>query len=105
MLSERALFACEDTRLLADESGTPDYNALVLVLAEKGAPFKIGTARREPADSDRLILNPLVTIDSARGEAVFAPHALAGRADYLLKRHPVYAERLAQCLPLRLTAA
>jgi len=104
VLSERALFAREDTRLLADESGTPDYNALILVLAEKGAPLKIGAAHLEPADSDRLILNPLVTIDSARGEAVFAPHALAGRADYLLKRHPVYAERLAQCLPLRLTA-
>lgn len=104
VLSERALFARKDTRLLADESGTPDYNALILVLGEKAAPFKIGAASLEAADTDRLILNPLVAVDSARGEAVFDPGALAGRAEYLLKRHPVYAERLAQCLPLRLTA-
>ncbi len=102
VLSERALFDREDSRTLADEWDTPDYNALIVGLSESRAFFEIGPAKREIGSEDRLILNPLVAVDSVRRRAAFDSGALAGRADYLLKRHPVYAERLAARLPATL---
>ena len=104
VLSERALFEWVDHRPLADESDTPDYNALIVILSDRHGPYEIGRAWREYNEGDRLIPNPLVAVDVARGEAAFDGEALAGRAGYLLKRHPVYAERLARCLPLPLAA-
>ena len=104
VLSERALFDRVDSRTLADESDTPDYNALIAILSDRHGPYEIGRARREYNEDDRLIPNPLVGVDVAGSEAAFDAEALAGRAGYLLKRHPVYAERVARCLPRQLAA-
>jgi acyl-coenzyme A synthetase/AMP-(fatty) acid ligase/SAM-dependent methyltransferase len=99
VLSERALFDRVDSRPLTDESGTPDYNALIAILSDRHGPYEIARTRREYHGGDRLILNPLVAVDPVQGKAAYDPTAFAGRADYLLQRHPVYAERLAACLP------
>ena len=104
VLSERALFERVGNRSLADEAGTSDYNALIAILSDRHGPYEIGPARREFHEGDRLIPNPLVAVDTVTGRAARDSGALAGRADYLLKRHPVYAERLAQQLPATLTA-
>ena len=102
ILSERALFAHAGRRALADETDTADYNALIAVLKDPIARADIGPAVHPWSDSDCLIPNPLISVDPASGQATYDPRALAGRADYLLGRHPVYAERLAERLPARL---
>jgi acyl-coenzyme A synthetase/AMP-(fatty) acid ligase/uncharacterized protein YbaR (Trm112 family) len=102
ILSERSLFARGDMRRLVDETETPDYNALVAVLNERLAGTDIGPAERPWSDTDCLIPNPLVSVDPASRQASYDPRSLAGRADYLLGRHPVYGARLAERLPATL---
>ncbi|HEX3065122.1 MAG TPA: class I adenylate-forming enzyme family protein, partial [Dongiaceae bacterium] len=71
--------------------------------SDRHGPYEIARTQREHHEGDRLILNPLVAVDNSTGLAAYDSAALAGRADYLLTRHPVYAERLARQLPVVLT--
>jgi acyl-coenzyme A synthetase/AMP-(fatty) acid ligase len=102
VFSERALFE-SGTLLMVDQSGTSHYNGLVAVMPERFAGATLGERDLVWNDECHLVLNALVAVDSDTGKARFDREGLAANAEHLVIRHPVYDERLARCLPVKLS--
>lgn len=99
---ERSLFEIERPPV-ADNASMPHYNALVAVLPVEWQDRKLGGRTLSPDDESYLAINPLIAVNHDTGEARFDREGLGDSAEHLVIRHPVYAERLAQCLPVVLS--
>jgi acyl-CoA synthetase (AMP-forming)/AMP-acid ligase II/SAM-dependent methyltransferase/uncharacterized protein YbaR (Trm112 family) len=97
VLSERGLFADSQTpRVLHDDAETPDYNGLILIADRAWEGRTLPVWAGEPCRAgSRVVVNPVMRVDAATGAITTDRDAMAGGADHLLLRHPVYEERLA----------
>ncbi len=99
VFSERSLFdAPAGARIeLVDDADTPHYNGLILVTPrqhlERPGTACAGAPRAPDA---RVLVNPMLALGRM---ASVRPDAMQGGTAHLLRRHPLYAERIEAVLP------
>lgn len=99
VFSEKALFEQPDEVTIRDDSQTSHYNGLILIAPRERAGLRVVAESSVFDESDAaryyVCFNPLLHCDLSTGVLRIANEQMAGEANHLLQRHPLYETYLA----------